>query len=73
MSGAVQGSAIMAQKRATASSWHGHFEPKRVPEGVWMRCDGCQATLFRKEVEQQPQRMPRVPAPLLHARRRADR
>jgi acetyl-CoA carboxylase carboxyl transferase subunit beta len=33
------------------SSWHGHFEPKRVPEGVWMRCDGCQATLFRKEVE----------------------
>ena len=51
MSGAVQGSAIMAQKRATASSWHGHFEPKRVPEGVWMRCDGCQATLFRKEVE----------------------
>jgi acetyl-CoA carboxylase carboxyl transferase subunit beta len=34
-----------------AQSWHGHFEPKRVPEGVWMRCDGCQATLFRKEVE----------------------
>lgn len=22
-----------------------------VPEGVWMRCDGCGATLFRKEVE----------------------
>lgn len=36
---------------AMAQSWHGHFEPKRVPEGVWMRCDGCQATLFRKEVE----------------------
>ncbi len=34
-----------------AQSWHGHFEAKRVPEGVWMRCDGCQATLFRKEVE----------------------
>ena len=33
----VQGSVTMAQ------SWHGHFEPKRVPEGVWMRCDGCQA------------------------------
>ncbi len=49
--GAVEGRGIMAQKRATASSWHGHFEPKRVPEGVWMRCDGCQATLFRKEVE----------------------
>ena len=34
------------------NAWHGHFEPKRVPEGVWMRCDGCQATLFRKQVEQ---------------------
>jgi acetyl-CoA carboxylase carboxyl transferase subunit beta len=37
--------------RAT-NAWHGHFEPKRVPEGVWMRCDGCQATLFRKQVEE---------------------
>ena len=34
------------------NAWHGHSEPKRVPEGVWMRCDGCQATLFRKQVEQ---------------------
>jgi acetyl-CoA carboxylase carboxyl transferase subunit beta len=33
-----------------ANAWHGHFEPKRVPEGVWMRCEGCQATLFRKQV-----------------------
>jgi acetyl-CoA carboxylase carboxyl transferase subunit beta len=33
-------------------AWHGHFEPKRVPEGVAMRCDGCHATLFRKQVEQ---------------------
>ncbi len=41
----------MAQKRPPAQSWHGHFEPKRVPEGVWMRCDGCGTTLFRKEVE----------------------
>lgn len=40
----------MAQNRA-ARTWHGQFEPKKVPEGVWMRCDGCQATLFRKEVE----------------------
>lgn len=41
----------MAGKRGgSPSSWHGHFEPKRVPEGVWMRCDGCQATLFRKQV-----------------------
>jgi acetyl-CoA carboxylase carboxyl transferase subunit beta len=35
----------------SANAWHGHFEPKRVPEGLWMRCEGCQATLFRKEVE----------------------
>lgn len=42
----------MAERRtAMAHSWHGHFEAKRVPEGVWMRCDGCQATLFRMEVE----------------------
>jgi acetyl-CoA carboxylase carboxyl transferase subunit beta len=33
-------------------AWHGHFEPKRVPERVWMRCDACQAMLFRKQVEQ---------------------
>jgi len=33
-------------------AWQGHFEAKRVPEGVWMRCDGCGATLFRKQVEQ---------------------
>jgi acetyl-CoA carboxylase carboxyl transferase subunit beta len=42
----------MAQKRsASSNSWSANFESKRVPEGVWMRCDGCQATLFRKEVE----------------------
>ncbi|MFI5459348.1 MAG: acetyl-CoA carboxylase, carboxyltransferase subunit beta [Isosphaerales bacterium] len=34
------------------NAWHEHSEAKRVPEGVWMRCDGCQATLFRKQVEQ---------------------
>ncbi|WP_206028477.1 acetyl-CoA carboxylase, carboxyltransferase subunit beta [Thalassoroseus pseudoceratinae] len=27
--------------------------PKRgVPEGLWIRCDGCRATVFRKQVEQ---------------------
>ena len=26
--------------------------PKRgVPEGLWLRCDGCKATIFRKEIE----------------------
>ena len=39
-------------KGGSQHAWHGHFEPKRVPEGVWMRCDGCGATLFRKQVEQ---------------------
>ncbi len=34
-----------------SNSWYAHSEPKRVPEGVWMRCDGCQATLFRLDVE----------------------
>jgi acetyl-CoA carboxylase carboxyl transferase subunit beta len=40
----------MATRPGGTNAWHGHFEPKRVPEGVWMRCDGCQATLFRKQV-----------------------
>ncbi|MGD0899838.1 MAG: hypothetical protein ABR915_18550, partial [Thermoguttaceae bacterium] len=27
--------------------------PKRgVPEGLWMRCPGCEATIFRKEAQQ---------------------
>jgi acetyl-CoA carboxylase carboxyl transferase subunit beta len=42
---------MATNRAASADPWHGHFEPKRVPPGVWMRCDGCQATLFRKEVE----------------------
>jgi acetyl-CoA carboxylase carboxyl transferase subunit beta len=36
----------------SANAWHEHSESKRVPEGVWMRCDGCSATLFRKQVDQ---------------------
>ena len=28
-------------------------QPKRgVPDGLWLRCDGCSATIFRKQVEQ---------------------
>src|SRR5262249_37439934 len=38
-------------KPSKPGTWQGHFAAKGVPEGVWMRCDGCQATLFRKEVE----------------------
>ena len=41
----------MAKRQGSASAWHEHSESKRVPEGVWMSCDGCQATLYRKEVE----------------------
>lgn len=39
--------------------WQGSSEPKRVPEGVWMRCDGCGETLFRKEVERNQNVCPR--------------
>src|SRR5271157_818345 len=50
---ALSGVWNMASKPGgTSNAWHGHFEPKRVPEGVWMRCDGCQATLFRKQVDE---------------------
>jgi acetyl-CoA carboxylase carboxyl transferase subunit beta len=41
----------MAGTRAgSPKSWQGHFMASRVPEGVFMRCDGCSATLFRKQV-----------------------
>ncbi len=42
----------MAQKLpASTATWQNQSDAKRVPEGVWMRCDGCRATLFRKDVE----------------------
>ena len=41
----------MAKRTTAPHAWHGHFEPKRVPEGVWIQCDGCKAPLFRKELE----------------------
>jgi acetyl-CoA carboxylase carboxyl transferase subunit beta len=40
------------QEGRSQTGWHGHSESKKVPVGVWIRCDGCQATLFRKQVEQ---------------------
>jgi acetyl-CoA carboxylase carboxyl transferase subunit beta len=43
---------MAARDGRAANAWHEHSEAKRVPEGVWMRCEGCQATLFRKQVEQ---------------------
>lgn len=43
----------MTTKPADPSSWNSVLKhPKRgVPEGLWKRCPGCQATIFRKEAE----------------------
>lgn len=43
----------MTTKSADPSSWNSLLKhPKRgVPEGLWKRCPGCQATIFRKEAE----------------------
>jgi acetyl-CoA carboxylase carboxyl transferase subunit beta len=43
---------MAARDRRSSNAWHGHFEPKRVPQDVWIGCDGCHATLFRKQVEE---------------------
>lgn len=34
-------------------SWMGHVNRRKrgVPEGLWLRCPGCQATVFRKQVD----------------------
>ncbi|WZO95763.1 acetyl-CoA carboxylase, carboxyltransferase subunit beta [Isosphaeraceae bacterium EP7] len=37
---------------APADRREGHAVSKGVPEGIFMRCDGCQATLYRKQVEE---------------------
>ena len=39
--------------KTDVESWIGHVKHKKrgVPEGLWMRCHGCQATVFRKQVE----------------------
>ena len=43
----------MSAKSADTSNWKNLLKrPKRgVPEGLWKRCPGCQATIFRKEAE----------------------
>jgi acetyl-CoA carboxylase carboxyl transferase subunit beta len=40
-------------QKADLESWKGHVKRAKrgVPEGLWIRCDGCNATVFRKEVE----------------------
>jgi acetyl-CoA carboxylase carboxyl transferase subunit beta len=44
----------MPEKPADPESWKKMLKrPKRgVPEGLWMRCPGCQATIFRKKADQ---------------------
>ncbi|MFN9038146.1 MAG: hypothetical protein ACK5YO_17735, partial [Planctomyces sp.] len=42
-------SAVENTNAAAQAGWR----PKRgVPAGLWLRCDGCGATVFRKQVEQ---------------------
>jgi acetyl-CoA carboxylase carboxyl transferase subunit beta len=43
----------MATPSVDPNNWKGLLKhPKRgVPEGLWKRCPGCQATIFRKEAE----------------------
>jgi acetyl-CoA carboxylase carboxyl transferase subunit beta len=41
-------------RKPSQQSWlHYMNRPKRgVPEGLWLRCDGCSATVFRNQVEE---------------------
>ena len=41
-------------RKPSQQSWlHYMKRPKRgVPEGLWLRCDGCSATVFRNQVEE---------------------
>ncbi|MBI5760013.1 MAG: acetyl-CoA carboxylase carboxyltransferase subunit beta [Planctomycetales bacterium] len=43
---------MSSAQKPEVESWTGQTRRKRgVPEGLWLRCDGCQATVFRKEVD----------------------
>lgn len=41
-------------RKSGVSSWLDFIRPRKrgVPEGVWMKCPGCQATVFKKQVEE---------------------
>lgn len=41
-------------QKSDLKSWQGLFKRRKrgVPEGLWIRCDGCQATVFRKLVNE---------------------
>ncbi|MCH7687457.1 MAG: acetyl-CoA carboxylase carboxyltransferase subunit beta [Planctomycetes bacterium] len=42
-------------QKSDIESWMGHVKRRKrgVPEGLWVRCDGCQATVFRKKIEEE--------------------
>jgi acetyl-CoA carboxylase carboxyl transferase subunit beta len=43
---------MSSAQKPEVETWTGQTRRKRgVPEGLWLRCDGCQATVFRKEVD----------------------
>ncbi len=44
----------MSESNSNLNQWQQYINrPKRgVPEGLWVRCPGCQATVFRKEVDE---------------------
>ena len=39
-------------RKSRLELWKAHVQPKKrgVPEGLWIRCDGCKETVFRKVV-----------------------
>lgn len=41
-------------QKSDLKSWQGLFKRRKrgVPEGLWIRCDGCKATVFRKLVNE---------------------
>ena len=46
---------------------------KAVPEGLWSKCDVCEAVLYRADLEKIPQRLSQVQPPQPHHRARAAR
>ena len=39
--------------KSNVQDWLSHEDRKKrgVPEGLWLRCDGCGATVFQKQVD----------------------
>jgi len=44
---------VSSIQKPDLKSWIGHVKRKKrgVPEGLWIRCNGCKSTVFRKDVE----------------------